>query len=51
MGICSMTQGTQRGALWQSRKVVGGREVGEGGDMSVLMADSCWCMTENYTIV
>ena len=27
------------------------REVWEGGDMSVLMADSCWCMTENHKIL
>ena len=33
MGICCMTQGTQTGALWQSRKVVGGGgwERGWGG--------------------
>ena len=28
-----------------------GREVREGGDMGVLMADSYWCMTENHKIL
>ena len=28
-----------------------GREVWEGGDMGVPMADSCWCMTENHKIL
>ena len=44
MGICCMTQGTQTGDLWQPRGWDGeaeGREVQEGGDMSVPMADSC----------
>ena len=30
---------------------VDGREFGEGGNMGVLTADSCWCMTENHKIV
>ena len=50
MGICCMTQGAQTGALWQSRRLGwegDGREVREGGDMGVPMADSCWCLTEN----
>ena len=45
-----MTQGTQTGALWQSRRVGwGGRwEGGSGGrDMGVPMADFYWCLTEN----
>ena len=27
-------------------EVGGGREVLEGGDICIPMADSCWCMTE-----
>ena len=49
MGICSMTQETQTGALWQAEgwgREGDGREVWEGGNMDVPMADSCWCMTE-----
>ena len=54
MGICCMAQGTQTGALWQSKGLDGegdGKEVREGGDMSVPMADSCWCMTESHKIL
>ena len=43
MGICCMTQGTQTGALWQSRRVGWGgnrREVQQGGDTGVPVADS-----------
>ena len=36
--ICSMSQGTQTGALYQPRGV--GREVQEGGDICTPMADS-----------
>ena len=39
-----MTQGTQTGALWQAEGWGGegdGREVWEGRDMGVPMADSC----------
>ena len=40
--ICCMAQETQTGALYQSRGVGwGGREVQEGGDISIPMADSC----------
>ena len=46
MGICYMTQRTQTGALWQAK----GWD-GEGGDMVVSMADSCWWMTENHKIL
>ena len=46
MGICCMTQGTQTGALWQAEGWCG-----EGDDMDVPMADSCWCMTENHKIL
>ena len=43
MGICSMTQGAQTGALYQPRRVRWGekREVQEGGDICTPMADSC----------
>ena len=44
MGICSMTQGTQTGAHQQAEGWCGqgdGREVWEGGDMGVSMANSC----------
>ena len=27
------------------------KEVWEGGDMGVPMADSCWCITENHQIL
>ena len=53
MGIYWMTQGTQTGALWQSRSVEqGGRWEGgsEGGDMGITMADSL-CVTENHKIL
>ena len=45
-------QGTQTSALWQPRGVGcvgGGREVQEGGDICIPMADSCWCMAEMNT--
>ena len=44
MGICCMAQETQTGALYQARGVGGegdGREVQEGGDICIPMADSC----------
>ena len=28
-----------------------GREVQDGGDMGVPVADSCWCVTENHKIL
>ena len=31
--------------------VGGGREVQEGGDFCIYMADSCWCMAETSTIL
>ena len=43
MGICCMTQRTQTGVLQQAEgwgREGDGREVWEGGDMSVPMADS-----------
>ena len=44
MGICYMSQGTQTGALYQPRGVGcegDGREVQEGGDIRIPMANSC----------
>ena len=29
----------------------GGREVQEGGDIGIPMADSCWCMTETNALL
>ena len=52
MGICCMAQGTQTGALGnnlQGEAEGDGREVWEGGDMGVSMADSC--LTENNKIL
>ena len=49
-----MSQGTQTGALYQPRGVGGegdGREVQEGGDICIPVADSCWCMAETNTIL
>ena len=37
----------QTGALGQPREV--GKEVQEGGDMCIPMADSCWCVAETNT--
>ena len=54
MGIFCTTQGIQTGALWQAEGWGGegdGREVQEGGDMDVPMADSCWYVTENHKIL
>ena len=31
--------------------VGGKREVQEGGDICILMADSCWCMADTITIL
>ena len=52
VGSCCITQGAQLSALWQPRGVGwggAGREVQEGGDMYILMADSCCCMAETNT--
>ena len=54
MGICCMSQETQTGAMYQPRRGDGegdGREVQEGGDICIPMADSCWGLTENSKIV
>ena len=54
MGSRNVTQGTQTGSLWQYRRVGGegdGREVQQGGDKGVPMADSYLCMTENHKIL
>ena len=43
-GDCCITQGTQTGALYQPRRVGWegvGREIHEGGDICIPMADSC----------
>ena len=50
----SVTQGTQRGSLYQPRAVGwGGRWEGdsEGGYICIPMTDSCWCLTENNKIL
>ena len=39
------------GALWQPRGVGSGREVQEGEEICIPVADSCWCMTEINTIL
>ena len=58
--ICKIADGNllydsgNSGALWQAEGWDGeedGREVPEGGDMGVPMADSCWSMTENHKIL
>ena len=50
MGICSMTQGAQTGVLSQPREVGwGGRDIQEGRDTCIPMADSYWCMAETNT--
>ena len=44
MGICCLAQETQTGAPYQPRGVgweEDGREVQKGGDVCILMADSC----------
>ena len=49
-----MAQETQAGALYQPRGVEGegdGMEVQKGGDICMPMADSCWGLTENNTIL
>ena len=42
-GLCDNLEG------WDGEE--DGREVREGGNMGVPMADSCWCMTENHKIL
>ena len=44
------TAGTQRRALCQPRRV-GGGEVQEGGDICVLVVDSCFCIKEINTML
>ena len=54
MGICCTTQGTQTGLCinldaWDGE---GGRkEIQEGGDICIPMADSCRCLAETNTIL
>ena len=50
MGICCMTQESQAEALCQPRGMGGGGR-GEGGDICIPMADSCWELTENNKIL
>ena len=50
MGNCCITQGVQPGTLWHPRR--GGlveREVQEGADIRIPMADSCCCVAETNT--
>ena len=50
VGSCCLTEGAQPGALWQARGVGwGGREVQEGGNVCMPVADSRWCMAETNT--
>ena len=42
-GLCDNLQG------WDG--VEAGKEVLEGGDICIPMADSCWCMVETNTIL
>ena len=54
MGICCMTLRTKTGALYQPRGVGWGREMGgkfKRGDIYIPLADSCWCITEDNTIL
>ena len=54
MGICCVPQGAQSSALRQPSGVDGegdGREVQEGGDIYIPMADSCCYSTENNKIM
>ena len=46
-----MAQETQTGALYQSRGMGDRREVQEGGDICIPMADSCLGLTENSKIM
>ena len=45
-----LTQGLCDNPEWWHEEV-GGREVWEGGDLGVPMADSCWCLKENHKIL
>ena len=46
MEICCLSQGTLEG--WDGEW--DGREVQEDGDISILRADSCWCLTETTEV-
>ena len=53
MGICCVPQGAQSSALRQPSGVDGegdGREVQEGGDIYIPVADSCRYVAETNTI-
>ena len=43
LGLCDNLEG------WDGE--ADGREVWEGEDMGVPIADSCWCLTENHKIL
>ena len=53
MGICSLAQETQSGALYQPwwHREGDGREVQKGKDICIPMADSCCGWTENNKIL
>ena len=53
MGCCCITLGARQGTLWQPREMGWDGEwweVQEGGNISILMTDSC-CMAEAKTIL
>ena len=51
MGGFCIAQGEQLGALWRPIRAGwwGGREAQEGGDICILIADSCVCTAETDT--
>ena len=49
--ICSVMQGAQPSALWQPRGAGDGREIPDGGAISIPVADPCWCMAKPSTIL
>ena len=49
MGTCCIAQRAQLGARWSPRGVGSGREVQEGGDICVHMAESLPCTGETNT--
>ena len=55
MGICCLWLRELKQGICDNLEVWDGkgdgREVREGGDMGLPMADSCWCITENLKIL
>ena len=51
MGICRELKSVLCDNLEGWDRVGGGKEVQEGGEKCILMADSCWCMPETNTIL